>query len=392
MAKVINVAIWQDDELKVNTGNAEIVYKNPPTEEITIYPSTIEQEIYPSTDKYINKVIVKAVTSDIDSNITSLNIRKGVSILGVEGNLEPDKPDQSKSVQPTEQEQIVVADTGFELAKVTVGAIPNNFIGSAITRKGAETFEFSEEDRTINEGQYLEGSQLIKGAKLQDKVVTPNEEQQTISNDSEFNALKSVTVNAIPSDYVASGVERRSEQVFEFSTQDREIPANVYLTGSQTIKGAVLQSKEITPNEQEQIINADNNYNALQQVKINAIPSNYVGSQVPREQEQTITPTTTNQVIPQSTYLEGQQIILGDENLVPKNIAQGVDIFGVVGTAQTATRDENETMYEMQEIDYMRFLSSEISYYDIPTSSEYQTQQTEVNQIINQLIGEEFNG
>lgn len=38
----------------------------------------------------------------------------------------------------------------------------------------------------------------------------------------------------------------------------------------------------------------------------------------------------------------------------------------------------------------MRFLSSEIPYYDIPTSSEYQTQQTEVNQIINQLIGEEF--
>lgn len=318
MAKVINVAIWQDDELKVNTGNAEIVYKNPPTEEITIYPSTIEQEIYPSTDKYINKVIVKAVTSDIDSNITSLNIRKGVSILGVEGNLEPDKPDQSKSVQPTEQEQIVVADTGFELAKVTVGAIPNNFIGSAITRKSAETFEFSEEDRTINEGQYLEGSQLIKGAKLQDKVVTPNEEQQTISSDSEFNALKSVTVNAIPSDYVASGVAR--------------------------------------------------------------------------ENERTITPTTQNQVINAKTYLEGQQTIAGDENLKPKNIAQGKTIFGVVGTAQTATRDENETMYEMQEIDYMRFLSSEISYYDIPTSSEYQTQQIEVNQIINQLIGEEFNG
>lgn len=316
MAKVINVAIWQDDELTVNTGNAEIVYRNPPTEEITIYPSTIEQEIYPSTDKYINKVIVKAVTSDIDSNITSLNIRKGVSILGVEGNLEPDKPNQTKTVSPTESQQVIKADTGYE--------------------------------------------------------------------------LESVTVNAIQNDYVASGIERKSEQVFEFSTQDREIPANVYLTGVQTIKGALLQSKEITPNEQEQIINADNNYNALQQVKINAIPSNYVGSQVPREQEQTITPTTTNQVIPQSTYLEGKQTVLGDENLVPKNIAQGVEIFGVVGTAQTATRDENETMYEMQETDYMRFLSSEISYYDIPTSSEYQTQQTEVNQIINQLIGEEF--
>lgn len=361
-----------------------------PPQEKTVYPMTTHQEVLPDENYKLSKVIVEAVTSSIDSNINPMNIKRGVSILGVEGNLEPDKPDQEKTVTPTEQEQIIRADTGFELSQVIIEAISENYVGSAVARKNEEIFLPIEQDRIIDANTFLEGIQTIKGMKLEEKIVDPTESEQIIEKSNEYDAIKKITINPISNTFIGSAITRKSAETFEFSEEDRTINASQYLEGSQLIKGAKLQDKVVTPSEEQQTISSDSEFNALKSVTVNAIPSDYVASGVARENERTITPTTQNQVINAKTYLEGQQTIAGDENLKPENIAQGKTIFGVVGTAQTATRDENETMYEMQEIDYMRFLSSEIPYYDIPTSSEYQTQQNEVNQIINQLIGEEI--
>lgn len=54
-------------------------------EEISITPTTSNQEILPTEGKVINKVNVNAVTSTIDSNILPENIALGKTILGVEG-------------------------------------------------------------------------------------------------------------------------------------------------------------------------------------------------------------------------------------------------------------------------------------------------------------------
>ncbi len=97
-----------------------VIDKPVPVEQLTIEPSIATVEHYPSSGKYFDKVTANAVTSEIDGNIQPLNIREGVTILGVEGNLEPDKPDQSKTVYPSTEQQVVVADTGFELAEVIV--------------------------------------------------------------------------------------------------------------------------------------------------------------------------------------------------------------------------------------------------------------------------------
>ena len=48
---------------------------------------------------------------------------------------------------------------------------------------------------------------------------------------------------------------------------------------------------------------------------------------------QTITPTTSDQIIASNIYLGGAQTIKGDVNLVADNIVSGKSIFGVVGTA-----------------------------------------------------------
>ncbi len=47
----------------------------------------------------------------------------------------------------------------------------------------------------------------------------------------------------------------------------------------------------------------------------------------------TITPTTTNQTaVASGRYTTGDVVVSGDANLVPENIAEGVSIFGVLGT------------------------------------------------------------
>ena len=93
-----------------------------------------------------------------------------------------------------------------------------------------------------------------------------------------------------------------------------------------------LQSKSATPTESAQTITPDSGYDGLSQVSVGAISSSYVGSNVPRQAAQTITPTTTDQTIASGKYLTGTQTIKGDANLVASNIASGVSIFGVTGT------------------------------------------------------------
>lgn len=102
-----------------------------------VYPDLENLEVTPTTNQQIfnhqnsygyDNVVVNAVDNTIDENITPNNIRTGVRILGVDGNLEPDKPNQEKEVTPTRQEQNIFADTGYELGKVVVKPIPSEYI------------------------------------------------------------------------------------------------------------------------------------------------------------------------------------------------------------------------------------------------------------------------
>lgn len=63
--------------------DTEKVY--PELEDIEITPTTEEQKIKSENYYGYNEVTVKPVTADIDSNIIPENIKKGTSILGVEG-------------------------------------------------------------------------------------------------------------------------------------------------------------------------------------------------------------------------------------------------------------------------------------------------------------------
>lgn len=110
-------------KMKCNIEFPNVVLANLQEKEAT--PTKETQEIV-AEKQYdgLSKVVVNAVTNDIDDNIQPENIKKGVEILGVVGTIE-DKPVlQNKSVEPSTGKQIITADSGYDgLGQVTVNEV-----------------------------------------------------------------------------------------------------------------------------------------------------------------------------------------------------------------------------------------------------------------------------
>ena len=216
-------------------------------------------------------------------------------------------------------------------------------------------------DAVDMQGGFVSGGS--SGVKLQSKTVTPSENTQTVNPDSSYDALSSVTVEAISNTYIGSSVTKKSAATYTPGTSDQSIASGQYLNGTQTIKGDSnltaaniksgvkifnvtgsyagsssggntpnLQTKTVTPSESTQTVSPDSGYDGLSKVTVNAISSTYIGSDVTKKSAATYIPKTTNQSIASGQYLSGTQTIKGDANLVAGNIKSGVSIFGVTGT------------------------------------------------------------
>lgn len=208
------------------------------------------------------------------------------------------------------------------------------------------------------QGGFVSGGS--SGVKLQSKTVTPSENTQTVNPDNSYDALSSVTVEAISNTYIGSSVTKKSAATYTPGTSNQSIASGQYLSGAQTIKGdsnliasnikkgvtifnvtgsyneatggPTLQSKTVSPSESTQTVSPDNGYDGLSKVTVNAISSTYIGSDVTKKSAATYIPKTTDQSIASGQYLSGTQTIKGDANLVARNIKSGVNIFGVTGT------------------------------------------------------------
>lgn len=197
---------------------------------------------------------------------------------------------QSKTVTPSENTQTVNPDSSYDaLSSVTVGAISNTYIGSGVTKKSAATYTPGTSDQSIASGQYLNGTQTIKGD----------------SNLTATNIKSGVKIFNVTGSYAGSS------------------------SGGNTPN---LQTKTITPSESTQTVSPDSGYDGLSKVTVNAISSTYIGSDVTKKSAATYIPKTTDQSIASGQYLSGTQTIKGDANLVAGNIKSGVNIFGVTGT------------------------------------------------------------
>ena len=358
-------------------------------EEGNVAPETLEQVLLPSEGyNYFSLVTVQAVTSEIDPNITSDNIKIGVSILGVEGSVVPTNTTVLE-VTPTTADQSFTAPypySGYETVSV-----------SAVT---------ADIDLNITPENILEGVTIlgVPGSIVLDgTTITPMTTAQSITHPY-IGGYSSITVEpvtaAIDSDIVSnnilSGVEilgvegsvvldgttiqpRTTSQslthpgvggyksvVVEPVTAaiDSDIAANNIRNGVNIlgVTGTVIEAKTtstiVTPSTSQQVISPSGTYNGFSSVTISAVTSaidpditasnirngvnilGVTGNVVELVGEaKTVTPVTTTQTITPSNGKNGLTTVVVnavtsaiDPDIVSSNIKQGVNILGVTGS------------------------------------------------------------
>ena len=135
----------------------------------------------------------------------------------------------AKTITPSSSAQTAVSAGKYTTGNITVAAVPTET--KSITANGTYTPTSGKwfSSVTVNVPE--------KTFNTQTKTVTPSESKQTISPDSGYDGLSSVTVNAISSTYVGSGVTKKAAETIVPSTTDKTIASGQYLNGTQTIKG-----------------------------------------------------------------------------------------------------------------------------------------------------------
>lgn len=166
---------------------------------------------------------------------------------------------------------------------------------------------------TINGNLLLHNNSAIAvetggAGSFQDKTVSPSTSQIVVEPDSNYDALSSVTVNAMPSG-TATGPSSLSA-----SNAIVDVGTNT-LTFTKT-------GVTTTPT-----VNAGYISSATSSTATVALTAN-----VTTKGATTYTPTTSNQTISSGIYLKGTQTIKGDSNLTAGNIKKNVSIFDVTGT------------------------------------------------------------
>ena len=172
-----------------------------------IDPSVNEQTVTPDAGFLgMKQVTINGVTSTIDNNIIPENIKKGVTILGVEGVCESTN-NQEKTIAKSDLinntnktvtgELVHDADfTGMSKITYTKVNLNNNF---TVEFRTPSDDKFSGLNLNVPVAGFDGVSKLSYKTRRQDKTVTPSVTEQTINCDSGYVGIRSVTVNPVTS-------------------------------------------------------------------------------------------------------------------------------------------------------------------------------------------------
>jgi len=194
----------------------------------TVNPTTSSQQV--SADSGYDGLDTVTVTAiQTEEKTTSSNGEvtptSGKYLTKVTVNVPSSVNNQNKTVTPTESRQNIVADSGYTgLGLVTVNAIPAQYIiptGTLeVTENGTyDVTEYADVDVDVSSGSTINN---------QNKTVSPTESQQQVTYDSGYTGLGTVTVNAISSTYVGSGIDRRDDTDLTVSGDTITVPSGYY--------------------------------------------------------------------------------------------------------------------------------------------------------------------
>ncbi len=252
-------------------------------ETLNVNPKVTIQTLTPGegVDAF-NRVEVSAVTSGIDSNILPKNIKRGITILGVEGNYIPENL-QSKVVNPTTAVQNVTYDDGYEgLNNVQVNAVTSAIDENIKAENIRQDVSILGVTGTLEEG--------IKQAEVEPlKSVAPTKEPIVVKPDEGYKALSQVNIEGVSASIDPNILAENIKKGIEI----------LGVTGNLESQEKIIQNKkEVEPSMIQQVVTPDVGYDALLQVIVKAVTASI------------------------------------DPNILPKNIKKNISILGVTGTLE----------------------------------------------------------
>lgn len=199
-----------------------------------------------------SQYIVPAGSKTISANGSGIDVAQYAT---VNVSVPSDMPDtQSKTITPTESQQIVEPDTGKLLSSVTVNAISSTYVGTGITRRSLSDLMASGATVTAPAGYYsasasktIQNGSATAPASISQTAATLSTGTNTLTLSKSISVTPSVTAG-----YVSSGtagnvdvsltasVATKAAATINTSTTDQTIASGQYLTGTQTIKAVTV--------------------------------------------------------------------------------------------------------------------------------------------------------